>query len=414
MDKRKLAVMLAGASAFLQVYVTQPLLPLLTEVFHASKIGVSMTVTAASLGVAVGAPFAGYISDRWGRKQVIVWSAFLLAISAFFTATAPTLPILILWRFCQGIFTPGVFAVTIAYINEEWAGMGAPMMVANYVTGTVLGGFTSRMLSGLVAARATWPWTFVATGSLSLLAAALIAAWLPKETRFHAQSDHIAHAEHGGPHEIRSGWQAARAHFRNKPLLATFLVGFCVLFSLVATFTYITFYLAEPPFGLHPAALGSIFVVYLVGAAVTPVTGRAIQRFGSRLALAAAIAAGVGGVALTLLHNLWAVAAGLTITCSGVFTAQAAASSFIGIAAKQNRALAVGMYASFYYAGGSAGAAVPGYFWALGGWPACVAFIAAVQMLTVTIALLFWDVAGPTSPAPAPPAPTWAGRANFE
>jgi predicted MFS family arabinose efflux permease len=285
--------------------------------------------------------------------------------------------------------------------------MGAPKMVANYVTGTVLGGFSSRMLSGLVAAHAAWPWTFVATGSLSLLAAVAIAAWLPKELRFHAHSDHSTHAEH-------TGWQAARAHFRNKPLLATFLVGFCVLFSLVATFTYITFYLAEPPFGLRPAALGSIFVVYLVGAAVTPLTGRAIERFGSRVALAAAIGVGVGGVSLTLLHSLWAVALGLAITCSGVFTAQAAASSFIGIAATQNRALAVGMYSTFYYAGGSAGAAVPGYFWALGGWPACVAFIAAVQMLTVTIALLFWDVAGPSSPAPVPPAPTWAGPPEFE
>jgi len=225
-DTRKLAVMLAGACAFLQIYITQPLLPMLTEVFHASKVAVSATVTAAGLGVAAGAPFAGYISDRLGRKTVIVWSAFLLAATAFGTATAPSLGILILWRFCQGLFTPGIFAITIAYINDEWAGMGAPKMVANYVTGTVLGGFTSRMLSGLVAAHAAWPWTFVVIGSLSLAAAIAIARWLPPEKRFH----HRAHTEH-------SGWAAAREHLRNKPLLATFAVGFCVLFSVVATFT---------------------------------------------------------------------------------------------------------------------------------------------------------------------------------
>jgi MFS family permease len=179
------------------------------------------------------------------------------------------------------------------------------------------------------------------------------------------------------------------------------------LFSLVATFTYITFYLADPPFGLRPAALGSIFVVYLVGAAVTPLTGRAIARVGNRVALAAAIAAGIGGVSLTLIHHLWAVALGLTVTCSGVFSAQAAASSFIGIAAKKNRALAVGMYASFYYLGGSAGAGLPGYAWDLGGWPACVALIVAMQTLTVIVALLFWDVAGasPATPLSSGPQP---------
>jgi hypothetical protein len=48
------------------------------------------------------------------------------------------------------------------------------------------------------------------------------------------------------------------------------------------------------------------------------------------------------------------------------------------------------LYAAFYYVGGGLGAAIPGYFWNLGGWPACVAFIACVQILTVMIALTFW------------------------
>jgi predicted MFS family arabinose efflux permease len=48
------------------------------------------------------------------------------------------------------------------------------------------------------------------------------------------------------------------------------------------------------------------------------------------------------------------------------------------------------LYAAFYYVGGGLGAAIPAYFWDLGGWPACVLFIAAVQILTVSIALLFW------------------------
>jgi len=286
-DTRKLAVMLAGACAFLQLYVTQPLLPMLTDVFHASKIAVSLTVTAASLGVAAAAPFAGHLADRMGRKPVIVWSAFLLAAASFATATAPNLNILILWRFLQGLCTPGVFAVTIAYINDEWAGLGAPRVVAIYVTGTVLGGFSGRMLSGLIAAYAPWPWTFAVLASLSLLGACGVAVWLPDEKRFRRGGRAEQTAQHAGD---LSGWPAARAHFLNKPLLATFFVGFCVLFSLVATFTYVTFYLAEPPFGLRPAALGLVFVVYLIGAAVTPITGRAIDRHGNRVVLAAAIA----------------------------------------------------------------------------------------------------------------------------
>ena len=172
--------------------------------------------------------------------------------------------------------------------------------------------------------------------------------------------------------------------------MAAYAVGFCVLFTLVSSFTYVTFYLAEAPFLLQPAALGGVFVVYLVGAIVTPFTGRAVDRYGNRLALAVAIGAGVLGIAITLIPSLWAVALGLAITCSGVFLAQTSASNYVGLSAKHNRSLATGLYGSFYHSGGSFGAAVPAYFWAWGRWPACVAFIAFVQVLTITLALLLW------------------------
>ena len=56
-------------------------------------------------------------------------------------------------------------------------------------------------------------------------------------------------------------------HFRNPQLLATYAVGFGVLFNFIATFTYISFRLAAPPYNFSPTALGAIFVVYLVGSA---------------------------------------------------------------------------------------------------------------------------------------------------
>ena len=83
-------------------------------------------------------------------------------------------------------------------------------------------------------------------------------------------------------------------------MLATFAVGFCVLFSLVGVFNYVTFHLAAPPYSLLPGALGSIFFVYLAGVLMTPLAGRSIDRFGHRRTLAIAIAVSILGVALTL------------------------------------------------------------------------------------------------------------------
>ncbi len=345
--QRVAAVVVAGYCAFLQIYATQPLLPMLTQVFHAGREAVSLTVTMASLGVAISAPLAGILADRIGRRKVIVWSAFLLALTSIATASAANLTQLIAWRFLQGVFTPGVFAVTVAYINDEWRDAGAGRVVASYISGTVSGGFSSRIISGLVASHWPWPRVFLVLGGLNLILAVVIALWLPEERR----------REPAG-HGFR--WNAVEAHLKNGPLLAAFSVGFCVLFSLVGLFTYVTFHLAAAPYSLSPGALGSIFFAYLAGVVVTPLAGRSIDRFGHRRVLAFAVAVSITGVALSLAAPLWMIAAGLAVACTGVFSAQASASAFIGVAAEQNRGLAVGLYATFYYLGGSAGAAAPG------------------------------------------------------
>src|SRR6202030_2283015 len=129
-----------------------------------------------------------------------------------------------------------------------------------------------------------------------------------------------------------------------KQLVAAYSVGSCVLFSLTAMFTYVTFYLAAAPFSLGAGSIGSIFVVYLVGAAVTPVAGKRMDRDGHRKMLIRAALIGASGALLSLIPSLWAVIAGLAICSTGVFIAQAAATSYVGVAAKHDRALALGLY----------------------------------------------------------------------
>src|SRR2546427_13070344 len=100
------AVMLAGFAAFLDLYSTQPLLPLLPRTFHASNFAVSLTVTAPTIAVALTAPFVGRLADRLGLRTVIVASAFALAAVTLLASTATSLRQLIVWRLVQGVFTP--------------------------------------------------------------------------------------------------------------------------------------------------------------------------------------------------------------------------------------------------------------------------------------------------------------------
>jgi predicted MFS family arabinose efflux permease len=108
---------------------------------------------------------------------------------------------------------------------------------------------------------------------------------------------------------------------------------------------------------------------------------------------------GIAGAVLTLAAPLWTIVIGLALVGTGVFIAQATASSFIGVATAEDRGLAVGLYSTAYYLGGTAGSALPAAFWTTGGWTACVLLVMAVQALTLVTALGFWRAR--PSPVPA-------------
>ena len=171
---RMFPIVLAGFTAFLDLYATQPLLPLLTRVFSATHLAVSLTVTASTVAVALGAPIVGRLADLIGRKRVIVGSAFALAATTALAATSRTLTELLVWRFAQGLFTPGVFAIAIAYIHEEWPAAHASRATSAYVSGTVIGGFCGRAVTGPRGVRRrSWPIAFLTLSGLNLAAAAL-------------------------------------------------------------------------------------------------------------------------------------------------------------------------------------------------------------------------------------------------
>lgn len=382
---------LVGFCTFLGLYATQALLPTLQKLFAASEMEVSLTISAATAAVALAAPLAGLVVDRWDRKPVMIASLFALAATTLLAATATSLPALIAWRFVQGLFVPVVYVVTLCYINETGDRGHLGTRMASFISGNVFGGFTGRALSGAMVEWGSWHLAFVALGILTLVGAAAAAFLLPPSKQ--------ARPAYLGLAGIRKWGEL----LRSPALVGIFAAGFNTLFVLVAMFTYVNFHLVEAPFHLGPVGLAAIFSVYLLGGVITPVAGRLIDVHGYRPVFLAATATALLGVLVTLLPTLWGVIAGLAICASGVFVCQSAATSALGTAAGPSRSLASGLYLAFYYLGGSVGGALPGFFWTHGGWWACALLVALVQVLTMGIVAAFWPrpAIGATAPAKA-------------
>jgi len=189
---------------------------------------------------------------------------------------------------------------------------------------------------------------------------------------------------------MASGRQMLR-HLGNPQLVATYGVGFGVLFNFIAVFTYVSFYLAAPPYNFSPTLLGAIFVTYLVGTVGTPLTGRAVTRFGRRSLMLGVIAAWVAGLALLLAPPVLLIVFGLTLCAGCGMLCQAISTGYVTATASEGRSSAIGLYVSSFYIGGSAGGYFAGLAWNAAGWPAVVALAAAVLAAMAAIVALVWS-----------------------
>ena len=377
-DPRRVAIAFAAAGAFLHLYAPQAVLPLMAREYQVGAADASAVITAGTIAVAATAPFAGALSDVLGRRRVIVAAMALLLIPSVMVALAPDLPQLIFWRFVQGLLLPPIFAVTVAYVGDEWPPAEATGVIGLYAGASAAAGFFGRFVPGMLADHVGWRGGFLALAAMAAACTAVVALLLPPERRFRRASGFAA-----------SGWQML-AHLRNPQLLAIYAVGFGVLFNFIATFTYVSFHLAAPPFERSAAFIGSIFVVYLVGAACALWTGRAVAAFGRRAFVLGVLAVWACGVLATLLPSVAAIVLGLLIASICGILAQAASTSFVAVSAATGTSAAVGLYVTSFYIGGSFGGWLPGLAYEHGGWPASLALIVGMIVLMALVVATSW------------------------
>lgn len=358
----------AGFTAFVNVYALQSLLPLLAEAYQTTSSAVSLAVSATTLAVGLASPFAGWLVGRMTRGSLTRLSVGGMVFCGLQVATAQTLESLVIWRFLQGLFLPILIAGVLAFMAQDFAREQLSRATSNYVTWTIVGGFSGRWLAGTIAEGYGWREALVAL-ALANAGAGLVLLF--------TLSDPDSRLPQRRTPGLSDFWRS----LSQRSLRSVYAVGFCSLFTMVGGFTYVTFYLAQAPFRLGPEQLGHVFFVYLLGITITPMVGRALNRWGFPSMLGATARLAIGGLLLTLVPKLSFVIAGLAMLCVAGFGTQACASSFIARLDSEQRSVAAGLYLGAYYLGGSIGAFLPGLAWQSMGWFGCVAMLVLVQWL---------------------------------
>lgn len=302
--------------------IVLPLLPFYAEELGASPLEVTLIIASFSAMQLLAAPIWGRISDRHGRRPLILAGLFASAISYLIFALADSLAVLLLSRIAAGA-AGGTISVAQAYVadstegDERTHGLGLIGAASGLgiMLGPAIGGFFSRFGLGVPG--------FVAA-ALCLFNGLAALVYLPESRHFRDRPGWAAGvrakvAGVGGEAASLRGWATALTRF---PLWLLFTVYFLCISSFAAMTSVLALYL-ERVFAMGASEMGVIFTaagavtVVVRGAAV----GRLVRRVGEAMTVRSGtviLAVGISTIPiipnrwwLTLLVPLWAIATGI-------------------------------------------------------------------------------------------------------
>jgi YNFM family putative membrane transporter len=362
---------LAGA-VFTTVYIPQPVLPVLRQQFGVGAGAASLTVSAVVLGMALANLPFGALADRLPIRPILLTGGLVISVAGLASALAPTLPLLVAARFLQGLFVPALTTCLVAYLARVMPAERLNVVLGSYVSATVVGGLSGRLIGGFLLPAEHWRWAFFAAAALLLAATLAAYAGLPRETG------------HGHAQETVRFRDVLFRH----DLIRIYGVAAGAFFVFSSVFNYMPFYLNGAPFHWSTRAVTLLYLTYLVGVVIGPLAGKLSNRVGNGAAMVlGALVFGIG-LAVSLIPRGWAMALALGLVCAGFFTLHSSAAGALNRKLSAGRGRANAFYVLFYYLGGAAGITFSGHAYHVAGWQGVVALAGAALLVPLGTGVL--------------------------
>jgi YNFM family putative membrane transporter len=371
-----LALFSGGFATFALLYCVQPMMPVLSREFSINAAQSSLILSVSTAMLAIGLLITGPISDRLGRKPVMVLSLFCAAIFTLASGLMPSWEGVLVTRALVGLSLSGLAAVAMTYLSEEIHPSHIGLAMGLYIGGNAIGGMSGRVITGVLIDYISWHAAIMVVGGLALIAAAVFWKILPESRNFRARSLH--------PRSLLEGFVM---QFRDAGLPLLFLEAFLLMGSFVTMFNYIGYRLLAEPYHLSQAVVGLFSVVYLSGIYSSAKIGSLADKLGRRQVLWAVIVLMLIGISLTMFTPLPVVVVGVLLFTFGFFGAHSVASSWIGRRALKAKGQASSLYLFSYYAGSSIAGTGGGVFWHYAGWNGIGLFIGALLAVALAVAL---------------------------
>jgi predicted MFS family arabinose efflux permease len=298
----------AAFLVFVQTFMVAPLIPRLSAIFHSPIAWVGLAVPAYVVPQGLATLLGGPLSDRLGRREMILGSLLLFIALTAATATANRIDVFVAWRVATGVSAAGVVPIGLTLIGDvvpfRRRGRAVGWLFGSIAGGTATGAAVGALLEPMIG----WRSLFLVVAALCavVVTVALATGALPRLA----------------PPSTAPAWSAvARGYAALLSLARAQRTYAYVLLNATlqsGVFTWLGVYLHER-FGLGETGIGLVLLGYgIPGLLFGPVIGRLADRYGRARIIPAGVAlTGVCALLLALPLSLVMVQAAIVLLSLG-------------------------------------------------------------------------------------------------
>ena len=251
-------ITILGMTPPLSTDMYMPSLPKMAEYFHAPAALVNLTMVLFFISMALGMLIWGPLSDRNGRKKILLLSLILYMTSSAGCALTTSVYLLIFMRIIQGLGAGGMVSLSIAIIKDCFDGQTRATALAVVQSMSVIAPIAAPVIGALIIQVSTWRMVFLVLAAIS--AVCLIA------TFFFEESIHEDEINEGSVIDSikRIGVIARNANF------TAFLIAVSLYSAPFMAYLAVASYVYEDHFGLLPTTFSIFFAINALSSVFGP------------------------------------------------------------------------------------------------------------------------------------------------
>ncbi|WP_258530915.1 MFS transporter [Paenibacillus taichungensis] len=333
----------SGLVVMSSLYVTVPLIPVFAEQFGITLTQASAAGSIFSLGFAMGCLMYGAISDKYGRKKVILIGMITLSFISLILGLVHSFAWIIVLRGIQGAAAATFSPVALAYAVEMYPGNRRVTAIGFISTGFLVAGIVGQIISSLINQQYGWNALFVILAVVYLMTSLVVWSLLPRDE-----------IKRGKDSSIWESLLQIGTVLKQPKLRLSYVVALVLLMSFVSMYSVLGSYLSGPAFGLSAQQILYVRAAGILGMLVSPFAGKLTQRLGVRSVLRLGLTMAVVGLAcMGFFTNLPLLILMSLLFVTGIALSVPSLVALVGELGGKLRGIAVSVYTFILFAGTS-------------------------------------------------------------